>query len=356
MKILYGVQGTGNGHISRARALNTALGDVGLDVDFIFSGRDKDQYFNMEEFGNYRTYPGLSLSIKDGKLDLLKTSLKNKPTRFFRDVFDLEFNAYDLVISDFEPITAWAARYQKIHTIGISHQNAFSYDIPKVNGYYLSKQVTNNFAPTNTRIGLHYYHFGHPILPPLISIRKVDDNDKNTILVYMGFENLQDIISLIKPFKNFRFIVYAKVSEKQVSANYTIKPLSFEGFHKDLASCEGVICNAGFELTSEALSLGKKLLVKPLNKQYEQLSNCETLKYLNLGMIMNSLNHDAVDHWLSLHDFLKPLNYPDVAQAIAEAISQDPQLDIFKLKEDLWRNIHLANGSDQPTLLSRKTD
>ena len=77
MKILYGVQGTGNGHISRARALNTALGNVGLDVDFIFSGRDKDQYFNMEEFGNYRTYPGLSLSIKDGKLDLLKTSLKN---------------------------------------------------------------------------------------------------------------------------------------------------------------------------------------------------------------------------------------------------------------------------------------
>ena len=73
-------------------------------------------------------------------------------------------------------------------------------------------------------------------------------------------------------------------------------------------------------------------------------------------MIMNSLNHDAVDHWLSLHDFLKPLNYPDVAQAIAEAISQDPQLDISKLKEDLWRNIHLVNGSDQPTLLSRKTD
>ena len=52
MKLLYGVQGTGNGHITRARALNKYLAEFGLEVDFLFSGRDRDRYFDMEEFGD----------------------------------------------------------------------------------------------------------------------------------------------------------------------------------------------------------------------------------------------------------------------------------------------------------------
>jgi len=34
MKILYGVQGTGNGHISRARVMSKALKQQNIDVDF----------------------------------------------------------------------------------------------------------------------------------------------------------------------------------------------------------------------------------------------------------------------------------------------------------------------------------
>ena len=40
MKILYGVQGTGNGHITRGRAMQKALSDAGIEVDWVFSGRD----------------------------------------------------------------------------------------------------------------------------------------------------------------------------------------------------------------------------------------------------------------------------------------------------------------------------
>lgn len=47
MKILFGVQGTGNGHISRARALNKYLKADGISVDYIFSGRERDKYFDM---------------------------------------------------------------------------------------------------------------------------------------------------------------------------------------------------------------------------------------------------------------------------------------------------------------------
>ncbi|MEZ9793074.1 glycosyltransferase family protein, partial [Vibrio splendidus] len=43
MKILYGVQGTGNGHIARARAMAVAFRQQNIDVDFLFSGRDQSK-------------------------------------------------------------------------------------------------------------------------------------------------------------------------------------------------------------------------------------------------------------------------------------------------------------------------
>ena len=43
MRILYGVQGTGNGHITRARTMLPALQAAGIDVDFVFSGRPSER-------------------------------------------------------------------------------------------------------------------------------------------------------------------------------------------------------------------------------------------------------------------------------------------------------------------------
>ena len=48
MKIFYGVQGTGNGHITRARVMARELYAAGIEVDFQFTGRPAEQYFEME--------------------------------------------------------------------------------------------------------------------------------------------------------------------------------------------------------------------------------------------------------------------------------------------------------------------
>ena len=50
MKLLYGVQGTGNGHISRARMMAQHFADKNVDVQFLFSGRDPEHYFDMDIF------------------------------------------------------------------------------------------------------------------------------------------------------------------------------------------------------------------------------------------------------------------------------------------------------------------
>ena len=54
MKILYGVQGTGNGHIARARAMSEAFKAHEVQVDFLFSGREPDKYFSMEHLVTIR--------------------------------------------------------------------------------------------------------------------------------------------------------------------------------------------------------------------------------------------------------------------------------------------------------------
>lgn len=65
-----------------------------------------------------------------------------------------------------------------------------------------------------------------------------------------------------------------------------------------LAGCRGVISNAGFELASEALTLGKKLLVKPLGGQFEQLTNGKTLEMMGLATLMDVLDANLVRTWL----------------------------------------------------------
>ncbi len=84
MRILFGVQGTGNGHISRSRTLARALRGAGVEVDYLFSGRPADGYFDMAEFGTYRAFSGLTFVTHEGKVSPWRTLLAASPLTFWR--------------------------------------------------------------------------------------------------------------------------------------------------------------------------------------------------------------------------------------------------------------------------------
>ena len=87
MKLLYGVQGTGNGHIARARIMATALAERDdISVDFVFTGRAPEKYFDMEVFGQYRTFTGLSFITKAGRVDKWATVREANVSRLVKDV------------------------------------------------------------------------------------------------------------------------------------------------------------------------------------------------------------------------------------------------------------------------------
>ena len=119
------------------------------------------------------------------------------------------------------------------------------------------------------------------------------------------------------------------------NGNIHLRPYSRVGFLNDLIECNGVISNAGFELASEAMSLGKKILVKPLAGQMEQISNALAITSLNLGMAMKRLCNFQVAQILG-HPPGAPISFPNVARMIAEWIEKGEWEDVEGLALKAW--------------------
>ncbi len=341
MKIFYGVQGTGNGHITRARVMAKELHAAGIEVTFQFTGRPADKYFDMEVFNGYQSRTGLTFHTQKGQVSYLKTARDAKPITFIKDIKSLDLSGYDLVISDFEPVTAWAAKNQKKTVLGIGHQYAFNHKIPRQGSDPIADQVMKYFAPADVGIGLHWHHFGQPILPPIIETPETPKNIiKNKIIVYLPFEDPHEVIRLLSPFENFDFHIYSPEAVPSKFAHIICNPLSRDGFQKDLYDCAGIISNAGFELASESLQLGKKILAKPLHAQMEQISNAAALHQLGYGHVMHDMDSSVIEHWL--HDnHAVHVTYPNIAKVLVQWIQNGmPEMDADFI-EAVWSTVEV---------------
>ena len=233
MKVLYGVQGTGNGHITRARAMSEEFARLGVDVDYVFSGRANTDYFDMQCFGDYRTFQGLSFVAKNGKISLLETYRNAHITRLIKDIYTIDVSSYDLVLTDFEPVTAWAARRQGKPCIGLGHQYAFQYDIPKYNADSIGALIMSWFAPVSKGVGVHWHHFGQPILPPIIQHTPASEMAiEDQVLVYLPFENSEDVLEMLESVPSYQFRMHCRDIEPGRYGNVEVFPFSRDGFQK----------------------------------------------------------------------------------------------------------------------------
>lgn len=336
MKVLYGVQATGNGHITRARVMAPALCKQGIVVDYLFSGRAPDKLFNMERFGQYQVRQGLTFVVEDGAVRRLKTLCRNNMLKLIRDIRQLDLSEYDLVISDFEPVTAWAAKLQNKPCIGIAHQYAFRYPIPGPEIGGIMMPAIRFFAPVKQAIGLHWHHFNGPILPPLIEPQIFPVSEQaGMILVYLPFECRSQIRRWLEPLEGYEFHVYCDIPRAESDGHILWQPLSRDGFQQALARCCGVIANCGFGLSSEVLQAGKKLLTKPLCGQPEQVSNAAVLDHLGLAEPFEDLTPEQFYRWAE-QPSPEPITYPDVATALAKWIAGGCDRTPEQLAQQLW--------------------
>lgn len=343
MRILYGVQTTGHGHLVRSTPIIRQLRERGHQVEVLLSGPPPDPAWPARIGAPLTTRTGLTFAADGGRIRYLKTATQARPLAFLREVFRKPATLPDLVVTDYEPITAWLARRLGLRSIGIGHLYAFAWpEVPRARGNLITRNVMDWFAPATIPAGAHWDHFGAPILPPTVDpeVRALARGPvaPDLILVYLGFEPLERLLPLLRLFPDRRFHVYTKTGSERQDGNITVRPISRPRFLEDLARCRGVITNAGFTLTSECLHLGIPVLVQPLHGQLEQESNAVALERLDLGTVTRRLSRADIRRWLDT-PAPRPQCYPDVTAALVDWLhaGADDSLDV--LSKRLWTKL-----------------
>lgn len=327
MRILYGIQGTGNGHISRARDIIPVLQQYG-ELDILVSGTQSEVKLNYPI--SYQFYGVSFIFGKRGGIDILKTLKKIRIFRFIREIWKLDVHQYDLIINDFEPVSAWACVLKAKKSVGLSHQAAVIHPFsPKpAKADFLGYLILRYYAPISTSYSLHFKPYANRMFSPVIrqEVRDLKICESNFYTVYLPAYSDERIIKCLSNF-NVRFRVFSKHSKVIVKhENIEIIPIDNQLYLASLAKSVGLICGAGFEGPAEALFLRKKMLVIPMKGQYEQHCNAAALekmgvkvlsslktKYLkDLGEFLNSDFRILVDYPDQTKDLIKNIIFENV--------------------------------------------
>jgi uncharacterized protein (TIGR00661 family) len=285
MRILYGIQLNGNGHITRSLELINQLKAKGYEVDVIASGGN----YSIELPDYIKKFKGLSMYFnKSGKINKLKTLLSLNIFKLIKDI-NYDCSGYDLVISDFEPISAYSAKKYKVKSIGISNQVSIT------KSSFFESLFIKYFAPCDYYIPLDYTSGYQPIISEKFLNGKV--SYKKFYLVYLAAYSLEHIKNELK-YSDKKFKVYSSdVIKDYVYNNIEFKKSNKDSFQSDLLKCSGVITASGFSTTSEALVLGKRLWSIPIKGQFEQIDNA--IKLNKLGVYTDDLTSENLENWLN---------------------------------------------------------
>lgn len=323
MKILYAIQGTGNGHISRARDIIPLLQKKG-EVDILVSGTQADV-----EVGFPVKYKLKGMSFifgKRGGVDLFETYKKAKIKRFYKEIKSLPVEDYDMVINDFEPVSAWACKLKNIECIGLSHQAAvLNKRSPRPrDSDFVGKTVLNQYAPVTDKYGFHFKAYDKKIFTPVIrdEIRNATAQKLSHYTVYLPAYDDERIIKVLKEIGDVEWEVFSKHSkEAYKKKNVFINPISNEAFIQSLITSTGVFCGAGFETPAEALFLQKKLMVIPMKGQYEQQCNAAALKEMGVPVLkkLKLSKLDEIKDWMKSGHTI-PVDYPDITEQIINQV------------------------------------
>lgn len=318
MKILYAIQGTGNGHISRARAIVPLLQQYG-DLDILVSGTQAD--VKLEQAVTYQLHGFSFVFGKNGGVHHYKTWQSMNLPRFVKDMKSIPVKAYNLIVNDFEPVTAWACKMQGVESVSLSHQAAFkSQKVPRPKTIDWGKLILNKYAPTTHHIGFHFQKYDDFIHTPVIrdEIRNLLVTNLGHYTVYLPAIDDRHLVKLLQKIPNIKWEVFSKhCCQSYTVGNVFVMPIHYQKFNESLASCEGLFTGGGFEGPAEALFLGKKLLVAPMKYQYEQQCNAYALKQMGLPVIWGSNKN-----WLPLiKDFVQQpqthqFHFPDETSSI----------------------------------------
>ena len=326
MNILYAIQGTGNGHLSRAVDIIPELKKYGT-LDLFVSGAQAE--VKLPYPVKYKS-KGLSFYFgKEGGINFFKTFQKNSSKDVMREIKSFPVEKYDLIVNDFEPISAWAARKKEIPIISLSHQAALlSKNAPRpkfVDPF--GEWILRNYAPVKKYVGFHFEEYDKNIFTPVIrsAIREARVSNQGHYTVYLPAYDDKKLVQRLMKGPKVKWHIFSKHTKTPYHVGrISVYPVSGVDFVESVVTCAGVLCGAGFETPAEVLHMNKKLLVVPMKSQYEQHCNAAALRKLGVPVLkkVKKKSIKKITKWI---EGAKPLNisFPDVTgEAVRKAMEK----------------------------------
>lgn len=304
-KLFYSMAGEGRGHATRVRTIVESLRGE-HEVSLFASGAAFDLLEAAYAGSEVRVHsiPGLFFHYSGRQLSPWKTTCGAAAYLFrmpglVRSMERLiRAERPDLVITDFEPSLARAARRVGVPFISLDHQHFLvvndlsslpwrlrwkSRFMGNVVGMYYSGQVetiVSSFYFPPLRKGYeHVTQIGVLMRPGVLEARRRQGADLphgSHLTVYLRrFAEPNVLEALANCGREVR--IYG-LGEKPTEGNISYHPVSEEGFLEDLATCDALISNAGNQLVGEALFLHKPVFVMPESGNSEQFVNAHFLK------------------------------------------------------------------------------
>ena len=334
--ILYGVNGEGAGHSTRAKEVLTHLVSQGHEVHVASFDRGLQ---NLRDNFNAIEIYGFRFAYVNNRVRYKRTIAKNLMTvpHAAKSLSQLdalvEEEKIDLVITDFEPLTCHVGHKHQLPVISIDNQHcltnaAVSYPKQYRRDAAAAKLVTKLMTPrANAYLVISF--FNAPIrkrntflFPPLLRQQILDakptEGDHLLVYVTSPAPALARLLGSIRS----RFIAYG-FGREGTDGNIIFKKPSLDGFFSDLVGARAIIANSGFSLVTEALHLRKPYLAVPVSHQFEQIFNAYWLEKSGYGAYWEELNKECVESFL--------FNLPHYRESLASYPRQGNQALLQKL-------------------------
>lgn len=309
--ILYGVNGEGAGHSTRAKEVISHLQQKGHAVHVVSFDRGLTNLrrdFEVTEIHGWRlAYVNNQVryrrTIAKNLLGARKTAASVAMLRKLCDGWKV-----DLVVTDFEPLSCHEGRRRKVPVISIDNQHCMTnvdvtfprehradaaatrmvvrMMVPRADAYLVTSFFNAKVKRRNTFL-----------FPPILreSVLRAKPNAGERVLVYVTSPApaLAKLLARVR----CRFVAYGFGREGQ-DGNVLYKKPSLDGFLEALIDAKAVVANAGFSLVTEALQLGKPYLAIPVEHQFEQVFNAYWLEKAGYGAYWEELNRERVESFL----------------------------------------------------------
>ena len=309
--ILYGVNGEGSGHSTRAKEVISHLQQQGHTLHVVSFDRGLR---NLSESFPVKEIFGLSLTYVNNRVRYKRTLASNliKAPRAARSLKALSHlvdeENIELVITDFEPLTCHVGHRKRLPVIAIDNQHAITntvVSLPRGFGRDVAavRLVTRMMTPhADAYFVLSFFPAAVKrrntfLFPPIVrqEVLSTKAQAGDYVLVYVT-SPAKELAALLKQVR-CKFIAYGFGIEGQ-EGNILFKKPSMDGFLRDLAGAKAVIANAGFSLVSEALYLGKPYLAMPVKNQFEQTFNAYYVDKLGYGAWWQELGKEQIESFL----------------------------------------------------------